>query len=250
MSHASTFLLLGGAGGIGAATARRLVAAGHRVVLAGRSAAPMDALAAELGAGVLATHVADLTTFDAVEQAAQAAQAAAPADAPLVGVANLVGSILLKPAHLTREDEYAQVIAQNLTSAFATVRAAAKVLPSGGSVVLVATAAARHGLANHEAIAAAKGGVIGLMRSTAATYASRGLRCNVVAPGLVRTPMAARITGNEAAEKASASLHALGRIGEADDVAPAVAWLLGADAAWVTGQVIGVDGGLATVRSR
>ncbi|MBL0892302.1 MAG: SDR family NAD(P)-dependent oxidoreductase, partial [Gemmatimonadaceae bacterium] len=143
MSHASTFLLLGGAGGIGAATARRLVSAGHRVVLAGRSAAPMDALAAELGAGVLATHVADLTTFDAVEQAAQAAQAAAPADAPLVGVANLVGSILLKPAHLTREDEYAQVIAQNLTSAFATVRAAAKVLPSGGAVPLGVTPAPR-----------------------------------------------------------------------------------------------------------
>ncbi|MBL0892232.1 MAG: SDR family oxidoreductase, partial [Gemmatimonadaceae bacterium] len=89
-----------------------------------------------------------------------------------------------------------------------------------------------------------------LKATTAGSYASVGLGCNGVAPGMVRTPMAARITGNEAAEKASASLHALGRIGEADDVAPAVAWLLGADAAWVTGQVIGVDGGLATVRSR
>jgi NAD(P)-dependent dehydrogenase (short-subunit alcohol dehydrogenase family) len=123
-------------------------------------------------------------------------------------------------------------------------------MPQGGSVVLTATAAARHGLANHEAIAAAKGGVIALARSAAATYAGKGLRVNVVAPGLVRTPMAARITATPAAEQASAAMHALGRIGEPDDVAPAYVWLLGAESSWVTGQEIGVDGGLATLRSR
>lgn len=237
-------LLLGGAGGIGAATARRLVAAGTRVFLAGRSEAALAALGAELDAR---WFVGDLTTFEAVDAAFAAA---VDAIGPLTGVANLVGSIVLKPAHLTRQDEYQHTIAQNLTTAFATVRAAAKAMPNGGSVVLTATAAARHGLANHEAIAAAKGGVIALARSAAATYASKGLRVNVVAPGLVRTPMAARITASPAAEQASASMHALGRIGEADDVAPAYVWLLGADAAWVTGQEIGVDGGLATVRSR
>lgn len=238
------YLLLGGAGGIGAATARRLVASGARVFLAGRSEAPLAALGGELGA---AWYTGDLTTFDAVDAAFAAATAALGS---IAGVANLVGSIILKPAHLTREDEYHATIAQNLTSAFATVRSAARSMPDGGSVVLFATAAARHGLANHEAIAAAKGGVIALARSAAATYASKGLRVNVVAPGLVRTPMASRITSNSAAEQASASMHALGRIGEPDDVAPAVAWLLGADSAWVTGQEIGVDGGLATVRSR
>ncbi len=240
---APAYLLLGGAGGIGSATARRLVASGTRVFLAGRSAAPLEALGAELGAQ---WHVGDLTTFDAVDAAFAAATDAL---GPLQGVANMVGSIILKPAHLTREEEFHTTIAQNLTTAFATVRSAARSMTDGGSVVLMATAAARHGLPNHEAIAAAKGGVIALTRSAAATYASRGLRVNVVAPGLVRTPMASRITSNQAAEQASAAMHALGRIGEADDVAPAIAWLLGADASWVTGQEIGVDGGLGTVRS-
>jgi 3-oxoacyl-[acyl-carrier protein] reductase len=239
-----SILLLGGAGGIGTAVARRLVAGGARVMLAGRSEAPLAALALELG---IAYHVADLTTFDAVDGAFAAA---ADAIGPLTGVANLVGSIVLKPAHLTREEEFQATIAQNLTTAFATVRAAAKAMPQGGSVVLTATAAARHGLANHEAIAAAKGGVIALARSAAATYASKGLRVNVVAPGLVRTPMAARITASPAAEQASAAMHALGRIGEPDDVAPAYVWLLGPESSWVTGQEIGVDGGLGTVRSR
>ncbi len=239
-----TYLLLGGAGGIGAATARRLVATGARVFLAGRSEEPLAALASELDAGF---HVADLTTFDAVDQTFAAAIEHLGA---LSGVANLVGSIILKPAHLTREEEFHTTIAQNLTTAFATVRSAARHMPQGGSVVLTATAAARHGLSNHEAIAAAKGGVISLARSAAATYAGKGLRVNVVAPGLVRTPMASRITASPAAEQASASMHALGRIGEPDDVAPAIVWLLGGESSWVTGQEIGVDGGLATLRSK
>ena len=90
----------------------------------------------------------------------------------------------------------------------------------------MSSAAARLGLANHEAIAAAKAGVHGLVLSAAASYASRGIRVNAVAPGLVRTPLTARLTANEASLKASTALHALGRIGEPDDVASAIEWLL------------------------
>jgi NAD(P)-dependent dehydrogenase (short-subunit alcohol dehydrogenase family) len=168
----------------------------------------------------------------------------------LDGLANCVGSILLKPAHLTSEEEWDAVVSTNLRSAYAAVRAAARAMTAGGSVVLVSSAAARLGLANHEAIAAAKAGVIGLALSAAATYAPKGIRVNAVAPGLVRTPMTARITGNDAALKASTAMHALGRVGEPEDVASAIAWLLDPAQSWVTGQVIGVDGGLATIRSR
>jgi NAD(P)-dependent dehydrogenase (short-subunit alcohol dehydrogenase family) len=121
-------------------------------------------------------------------------------------------------------------------------------MKSGGAIVLVSSAAATVGLTNHEAIAAAKAGVEGLARSAAATYAGRGIRVNAVAPGLVRSGITAPVFANELALKASQAMHALPRLGEPQDVAGAIRWLLDAD--WVTGQVIGVDGGLARVRTR
>jgi NAD(P)-dependent dehydrogenase (short-subunit alcohol dehydrogenase family) len=169
----------------------------------------------------------------------------------LDGIANCVGSLLLKPAHLTRDEEWDDTIRTNLSSAFAAVRSAAKTMKkAGGSVVLVSSAAARIGLPNHEAIAAAKAGIIGLTLSAAASYASSGIRINAVAPGLTRTPMTDRITSRPASEKASLSMHALGRLGEPKDIASAISWLLDPAQSWLTGQVIGVDGGLADIRLR
>jgi NAD(P)-dependent dehydrogenase (short-subunit alcohol dehydrogenase family) len=237
-------LVLGAAGGIGGALSRRLAAERVKLVVAGRDAARLEAMAAETGA---TPFVLDATRPVEVEAAAAKA---VELDGRLDGLANCVGSILLKPAHLTSEEEWDAVVATNLKSAYAAVRAAARVMTAGGSVVLVSSAAARLGLANHEAIAAAKAGVIGLTLSAAASYAPKGIRVNAVAPGLVRTPLTARITGNEAALKASTAMHALGRVGEPEEVASAIAWLLDSAQAWVTGQVIGVDGGLATLRSR
>ena len=116
--------------------------------------------------------------------------------------------------------------------------------------MLCASAAARVGLANHEAIAAAKAGVIGLTLAAAATYGPRNIKVNCAAPGLVDTRLTARITSNESAVKASTAMHALGRIGRPEDVASGIAWLLDPENNWVTGQILGIDGGLGTVRSR
>lgn len=228
--HNSTIAIIGASGAIGSALARRLKSQHSSLVLMSRTPEKLAALSAELDSPAL--------TLDQL-------------NTPITGIVNCAGSILLKPAHLTTDDEWNQTIETNLTTAFHTVRIGAKALTAtGGSIVLCSTAAARAGFANHEAIAAAKAGVIGLTLSAAATYAPRNIRVNCVAPGLVDTPLAARITANPAALQASTAMHALGRIGRPEDVASAIAWLLNPENSWVTGQVLGVDGGLASLKPR
>lgn len=238
------YLILG-AGGIGAALARQLRSEGKAVYLASRSPEPLQALAEELDAPYQSLDARD---FGAVEQVFKAAIEAL---GPLNGTVCCVGSLLLKSAHLTTDSEWQALIDTNLKTAFATVRAAgSQMRRSGGSVVLMSSAAATAGLASHEAIAAAKAGIEGLMRSAAASYASSGLRFNCVAPGLTRTSLAAPILASELSRKASEQMHALGRIGEPEEVARAIAFLLDPAQSWITGQVLGVDGGLARVRPR
>jgi 3-oxoacyl-[acyl-carrier protein] reductase len=245
MAAAPVHLVVGAGGTIGAATVRRLTSAGAQLVLAGRTAAPLETLADEVGGADV--EVVDATDLDAVGALVEGVVAR---HGRLDGAANLAGSLLLKPAHLTTAADWDATLAANLTTAFALVRAAAPAMREGGSIVLVASAAAQTGLANHEAVAAAKGGVISLARSAAATYGPRGVRVNAVAPGLVASALTDRIVRNETQAEASRQMHVLGRLGEGDDVGAAIAWLLDPATSWVTGQVVGVDGGLGQVRTR
>lgn len=241
----TVFVVLGGTGGIGSAVCRELSGKGATVVVAARTAEEVERLSDDIDGHGRTVDARDAGAVGALlEEASELGTFA--------GVVNLVGSLFLRPAHLTSVDDFREALDVNLVTAFNVLRAAPPLLrdAGGGSVVLVSSAAARVGIPNHEAIAAAKGGVSAMARSAAATYATWGVRLNVVAPGLVETPLTASLTGKEKARERSRSMHPLGRLGTPEDIASAVAWLLQEPAShWVTGQEIGIDGGLATLRT-
>ena len=240
----SRYAILGATGTIGSALARRLVEQGDEVLLVGRNAAKLATLAAELRQTSVESPLTDSRELEAALTAALSGR-------PLHGIVHCVGSVLLKPAHATTDEEFRQTVETNLFTAFASVRCGARLLrKQGGSIVLFASAAAEIGISNHEAIAAAKAGVIGLARSAAATYAPQNIRVNVISPGLVPTELTRRIWESPAAAAASTQLHALGRLGEVDQVTSLAAWLLDPRHHWMTGQVIGLDGGLGHVLPR
>ncbi len=157
---------------------------------------------------------------------------------------------MLKAAHQTTDEEFLETLQQNLFTSFNLVRSAIPHMrKEGGSVVLLSSVAARMGLSNHEAIAAAKAAVEGLTLSSAATYAAYKIRFNAVAPGLVKTPLSSKLTSNEMVLKASTQMHPLQKIGEPKDVASAIRWFLSPEQSWITGQILGADGGLGSVKS-
>jgi NAD(P)-dependent dehydrogenase (short-subunit alcohol dehydrogenase family) len=236
-----TTAICGATGTIGSGLARRLVDVGESVLLVGRNEEKLSALGAEIDQP---WAVVDFSQSQSLVEVLESHAA----ERPLTGIVNAIGSLILKPAHATSDEEFRATLEANLFTSFAVVRAAGRLLrQSGGSVVLFASAAAQIGVPNHEAIAAAKAGVIGLMRSAAATYAAQRIRFNVVSPGLTRTELTRRIWQNELSAAASQEMHALGRLGEPNDVVLAAEWLLSAASSWVTGQALGVDGGLSTL---
>lgn len=241
----ANYLIIAGTSTIGSVTAEKLLQLGHRVIITGRDENKTQSVANRLNIDFL---LLDATQF---EQVNSAFETAINKLGSLDGVVNCSGSLLLKPAHLTSAIELEQTISVNLTTAFAVCAAAGTYLSaSGGSVVLIASAAALIGLSNHEAIAAAKAGVIGLAQSAAATYAPKNLRFNVIAPGLVETTLTEKLISDPMNRKISESMHPLGRIGKPEDIAEAIIFFLNPNNSWVTGQVLAIDGGLSSLNKK
>ncbi|MGF1508008.1 MAG: SDR family NAD(P)-dependent oxidoreductase [Myxococcota bacterium] len=237
-------LIIGGGGDIARALTERLAKRGAHVLLASRPSERFAEVRQSLDVPALEIDARD------PEEVARAADEAQQRFGRLDSITNLVGSVLLKPAHQLSVEELDETLKLNLHTAFGAVRAAGmKMRKTGGSVVLLSSAAARIGLPNHEAIAAAKGAVLSMGLSAAATYSRYNVRVNVVAPGLVQTKLTEHITQNDVSAKASENLHPLGRLGNPADIASMIAWLIDPEQSWVTGQVFGVDGGLATLKT-
>jgi NAD(P)-dependent dehydrogenase (short-subunit alcohol dehydrogenase family) len=220
-----------------------VAAHGSTVHLVGRDAARLEALASELG-GTFA--VADVLDRAALEAAVQAA------GAEIAGLAYCVGSITLKPVSRITDEDVERDFRLNALGALWAVQAALPGLKAHAgvsSIALFSSVAVAQGFTAHASIGMAKGAVEGLMLSLAAELAPK-IRVNCIAPSLTKTPLAKALTSNEQMAAAIAGMHPLQRLGEADEVAAAAAFLLSAEASWITGQVIGVDGGRSSLRSK
>ncbi len=227
-----TILFVGGNSGVGLASARLLASRGDSVIAAARTPGPL----VEMGIPV--------QPFDAKNPSALELP-------PVIdGLVYFPGSITLKPFHRLTAEDFLNDYRINCLGAVAAIQSALPSLKAAprASIVLFSTVAAVLGMPFHASISAAKGAVEGLALSLAAELAPK-IRVNVIAPSLTDTPLAAALLNSDAKREASANRHPLQQIGNPDDTAELVAFLLSEAAGFLTGQVLRPDGGLSSVRT-
>ena len=243
MNQVKNHLIGGITGGIGSELAVKLDAEGDSVAGYARKAAVGDSLSPQDGFMLKTCDATDPKALETVINEFQKDLGS------FDSYTHAIGSIYLRPAHLTPVEDWLQTIQTNLSSAFYALRSVTKIMSKQGqgSCLFFSTAAAQTGIANHEAIAAAKGGIEAMVRAAAASYATRGLRINAIAPSLTDTPLSQAIVGSEQALEISKRMHPTGAIGEASDVASLAAWLHSDQAKFVTGQTFVIDGGISKI---
>ena len=242
-------LVTGAGSGIGASTARALAAAGTAVVLAGRRREPLEEVAREItgNGGQAVVSTGDITSE---QDARRIVAEAAGAFGGLHVVVNNAGAIRRNQRlHELDVETWHEQIAVNLTGHFFVLHAAIPhLLESDGdrSIVNVGSTLAHKVVPGHAAYAAAKGAIVSLTRQLAVEYGPDGIRSNAVMPAVVRTPLAHTDRPDfHERQDAMARAYPLRRLGEPEDVADAIVWLASANAGWITGTVVDVDGGFS-----
>jgi 3-oxoacyl-[acyl-carrier protein] reductase len=237
-------VVTGGTRGIGRVTSDLLAQAEATVVITGRDEVRVKTIAAELSEAnrVPVTGVAfDVADFDAVGAAFKAIAAQHGHIDGVVANAGILDDALIG---MIRPGMVERLLATNVAGTIATVQAAARVMmrKGSGSIVVLASIVGEHGSVGQTAYAASKAAVATVARSAAKELGPRGIRVNAVAPGLINTQMIAHLPATLVADRIAST--ALRRLGDPADVARVIRFLISDEAAFVTGQVLGVDGGL------
>ncbi len=234
-------LVTGATGGLGQAIARALHAQGATVALSGTRPAALEALAAELGERA-SPVAADLSDKDSVEGLVPAAEAAI---GPLDILVNNAGITRDNLFMRMKDEEWEQVIAVNLTAAFRLSRAAVKGMMRrrSGRIVNIGSVVGSTGNPGQGNYAAAKAGLVGMTKALAAEVASRGITVNCIAPGFISSPMTDAL--NEKQREGILARVPAGRLGEGAEIAAACLYLASAEAGYVTGHTLHVNGGMA-----
>ncbi len=234
-------LITGASGGIGASIARTLHTQGANVALSGTRRDALDALAAELGERAFVCP-ADLRDASEPDSLIAAAEEAAGPLAILVNNAGMTRDMLTLRM---RDEDWQAVLDIDLSAPFRLVRAALRgmVRRRAGRIINISSIVGATGNAGQANYAAAKAGLIGMTKALAQEVASRGITVNAVAPGFIATPMTDKLSEQQRTKLTEAI--PLGRLGQPDDVAAAVAYLASDEAAWVTGATLHVNGGMA-----
>ncbi len=232
------YLIVGGTSGIGLEVAQRLHEENANVIVAARHQTE-----------AVQTYGFQFIQVDVLNDDVKEAFKALPET--LHGLVYTPGSITLKPFQALKTEQIQEDLNINVMGAIKSAQGALKALKKGGdaSIVLYSTVATQVGMPYHVSVATAKAALEGLGKSLAAELVKSNIRVNVVAPSLTNSPLAANLLSTEDKQEASNQRHPIGRYGEVKDVAGITQFLLSDDASWITGQVIGVDGGLSGVRS-
>ena len=233
------YLIFGATGSIGSSLANQLYNEKRDCHLIGRNEEELKKLANKLS---YSFSVCDVLKMDFTKELLEEL-----ADVEVLGMAYCVGSIDIKPFKLTKSRDFVSSYVLNLVAVTEIIRNfESNLKKNNASVVLFSTVAAKRGFANHSIISSAKSGVEGLTVSLAAELAPN-IRVNCIAPSLTKSKMAKNLIKNSKIEESIAKLHPLKRIGEAVDVANLAHFLLSKNSSWITGQIIGVDGGRGSI---